>query len=127
MLFTLGLVLLSAGAAQAQAPDREQGHPGDRRTQALLKDITLTPAQQAQVDSIMHRPHDGEHKDGGDHAAGSRDAAGPDQRRERFRKQVADLRAVLNARQQAIFDRNVSEMRSRMEERGSGDSGRTKP
>lgn len=112
---TLGLVLLSLGTAHAQNRD-QQGNPGDRRMQVLFKDITLTPAQKTRVDSIMHR----------DREAGGREG-NPDQRRELFRKQLADVRLVLNPDQQAVFDRNVSEMRSRMEGRGSGDSGRTRP
>ena len=45
------LLALAATAAQAQTPMRG----GARRMELLFKDITLTPAQQAKVDSIQAR------------------------------------------------------------------------
>ena len=116
ILLTLGLVLLSLGSAQAQGQQGGSGGGPERRMQALFKDITLTAPQRAAVDSIMHhRSKEGENQE----------AASPDQRRDQFRKQLADVRALLKPEQQTVFDRNVAEMRSRMEQRG--DSGRSKP
>lgn len=104
MLFLAILPLtLIATQAAAQQPG---GGPGgmERRMQSLFKDITLTPAQQAKVDSIsaayrtrmqaISRPAPG-------------DTAAMNQRRQMGTHQEADFRALLTKDQQAVYDKNV--------------------
>ena len=69
---------------------------------ALFQGITLSDAQQKQVDSIRtaYRPQI--------------QSAERDQRRELFQKESADFRAVLTSDQQSTFDKNLADLRSRM-------------
>ena len=86
---------------------------GDERMDAMMfEGITLTDAQKAQVDSI--------------HARHRADMQGLDPRnnpgdREKMRQMMqahmAEIRAVLNADQQVVFDRNVQQMRERRGDR----------
>lgn len=104
-LATATLLALAASAAIAQTPPRGPG-PG-RRMEMLFRGITLTPAQQAQVDSIRARyraqmP-----------AFTPPDSATREKMRERFRRQAEEIRAVLTPDQQKVWDKNVAEMRER--------------
>jgi Spy/CpxP family protein refolding chaperone len=87
---------------------------GGRMMAMLFQGITLTATQQQKVDSISaayrHQmpaftpgtpPTDEERA----------------KRRELMQKQTADLRAVLTADQQKVFDQNLEQMRSRMQQR----------
>jgi Spy/CpxP family protein refolding chaperone len=98
--------------AQAPASDGGPGRQGfaERRMQTLLKDITLTTEQQAKVDSIRTRyraqlptvaPYS------------TPDSATRRQLRDLNRRQQEEIRAVLTAEQQQVWDRNVAEMRAR--------------
>src|SRR5579862_9047426 len=84
------------------------GDRGSRMMSALFQGITLSDAQQKQVDSIRatYRPQ--------------MQSAGQDRsaRRELMQKETADFRTVLNPDQQTTFDKNLSDMRSRMGSRG---------
>jgi Spy/CpxP family protein refolding chaperone len=104
------LLALAATAAPAQTPMRGgPGGPG-RRMERLFKDITLTPAQQAKVDSIQahyrtERPS---------FTPGTPpDSATREKIRALFQRERDDLRAVLTPDQQKAFDRNVEDMRQR--------------
>jgi len=110
---------LGAGAAVAQNPPQGpgQGGPGGgpaafaaRRMQALLQGITVTPAQQARMDSIV--------------AAFSAqmpaftpgqmpDSASRARRRELTARQDSTVRAVLTPEQQQVWDRNAANMPQR--------------
>lgn len=106
---------LGAGAATAQQPPQApgQGAPGgfaQRRMQALLQGITLTPAQQARVDSIV--------------AATSAqlpaftpgqmpDSASRARRMELTARQDSTIRALLTPEQQQAWDRNAAAMPQR--------------
>lgn len=117
-ILTSALVLLGSSVALAQNP----GGPGPggfaaRRMQRLLQGITLTPEQQTKVDSITAR------------YAGQMPAftpgAPPDsatraKMRDLNQKQDAEIRAVLTADQQKVFDTNVEQMRARMGQRPPG-------
>lgn len=78
--------------------------------QGLLKDITLTAAQQAKIDSIRAR-----------YSAqlpaftpGTRpDSATRAKMREVFQHQDDEIRGVLTADQQKAWDKNLAEMRAR--------------
>lgn len=84
------------------------GDRGSRMMAALFQGITLTDAQQKQVDSIRtaYRPQ--------------MQSAGQDRgaRRELMQKESADFRTVLTPDQQTTFDKNIADMRSRMGSRG---------
>jgi len=102
------LLALAATAAQAQGPGG-RGGPG-RRMELLFKDITLTPAQQAKVDSIQARYR----SERPSFTPGTPpDSATRDKVRALFQRERDDIRAVLTADQQKTFDRNLEEMRQR--------------
>ena len=101
------LLGLAATAAHAQTPMR--GGPG-RRVELLFKDITLTPTQQAKVDSIQARYR----SERPSFTPGTPpDSATREKIRALFQRERDDLRAVLTPDQQKTFDRNVEEMRQR--------------
>ncbi|HEX8848184.1 MAG TPA: hypothetical protein VF761_01495 [Gemmatimonadaceae bacterium] len=88
---------------------------GERMQQMLFNGITLTSAQQAQIDSIQAR-HRGEMQ-------GLDPRNNPDDRekmRQMMETRMSEIRAVLTADQQAVFDKNVADMRARRGGRGMG-------
>lgn len=100
------LLPFAATAAQAQRPMRG----GARRMELLFKDVTLTPAQQAKVDSIQARYR----SERPSFTPGTPpDSATREKIRALFQRERDDLRAVLTSDQQKTFDRNVEEMRQR--------------
>ncbi|HVH68825.1 MAG TPA: hypothetical protein VM716_13230 [Gemmatimonadales bacterium] len=105
--FLLFATLLAASPALAQNPS---GRGPGRAMEGLLRDITLTAEQQAKVDSI--RGHYREQMPS--FTPGSPpDSATREKVRGLFHHEVDDIRAVLTADQQKIFDRNVAAMRER--------------
>lgn len=117
-------VSATAAAAQGAPPPPPPQGPGgpaqgpagfaQRRMQMLLQGITLSAAQQAQVDSIRTR------------YAGQMPAFTPgsppspedrQRRRELTQQQDAELRAVLTPEQQQAWDRNVEQMRANAPQR----------
>jgi len=105
-----------AGPGMGGGMGRGPGGPG-RGLQMLLQGITLTAAQQTQVDSINN------------HFMAQMPAFTPGQRpdstsRAQMRalgvQRDAAVRAVLNTEQQAVWDRNVAQMRQRMQQRMQG-------
>jgi Spy/CpxP family protein refolding chaperone len=80
------------------------GGRGGRMSAMLFNGITLTDAQQKQVDSIRtaYRPQ--------------MQSAGQDRgaRRDLMQKETTDFRSVLTSDQQTTFDKNLADMRSRM-------------
>jgi len=104
------MLALAASAALAQTPPRGPGPGGGRRMEGLLRGITLTPAQQAQVDSI--REHYRSQMPA--FTPGSPpDSATREKMREHFRHMVDDIRAVLTPDQQKVWDRNMAQMSER--------------
>jgi len=104
-----------AGPGMGGGMGRGPGGPG-RGMQMLLQGITLTPAQQTQVDSINA------------HFMSQMPAMTPGQRPDSTtRAQVralgvqrdAAVRAVLTPDQQGVWDHNVAEMRARWQARQS--------
>lgn len=104
------LVLAAAPMAHAQAEGGSgRGNGGSRMMEMLFKGIDLTDVEKAQVDSIqtayrakMPAMTQGQAPDPSARAA----------RRETMQKETADLRSVLTADQQKVFDKNVEEMRN---------------
>ncbi len=119
---------IGASAAQAQGapPSDTQQRGAERRGMrggmraALFEGITLTEAQQKQVDAIYSkyseerralRP-DGRGSDRPDDATRSK-------MRDLQQRQNAEVRAILSAEQQVVFDRNVTERQRRIDQRGA--------
>ena len=112
-----------ASVATAQAP---QGGPDGPRmgrqggmSKMLFKGIDLTDAQQAQIQQISEK-HKAQRQ--AMHSAGGQMQGPPDDatraKMDAIRTQAnAEYRAILNADQQKIFDQNVAEMKSHMEQR----------
>jgi Spy/CpxP family protein refolding chaperone len=92
-----------------------RGGPGGRgpgrADQMLLRGITLSVDQQQRVDTIRAR-YRGQMDQMRQQNGGNRDAYRT-QMRTMMEKQMAEIRAVLTSDQQAQFDQNVAEMRSR--------------
>jgi Spy/CpxP family protein refolding chaperone len=110
-LALLFATVLAASPVLAQNPS---GRGPGRQMEGLLRDITLTAEQQAKVDSIRghYREQMPSFTPGNPPDSGVREKL-----RGLFRHEVDDIRAVLTADQQKIFDRNVAAMRAR---RGGG-------
>ncbi len=109
-LATASMLALAASAALAQTPPRGPGPGGGRRMEGLLRGITLTPGQQAQVDSI--REHYRSQMPA--FTPGSPpDSATREKMREHFRHMVDDIRAVLTPDQQKVWDKNMAQMSER--------------
>jgi hypothetical protein len=99
-----------------------RGDGGQRMEAMLFNGITLSSAQQAQVDSIRAR-HRGDMQ-------GLDPRNNPDDRQKMMQArqaQMAEIRAVLTSDQQAIFDQNVQQMRDRRSQGGQRDGGGTPP
>ncbi len=105
-----------AGGAPVTGQGMGRGMGGARRMQAMMEGITLSAEQQARVDSIVAR-----------YAAqmpAFTPGAAPDPqamqtRRELSQRQDAEIRALLTAEQQAIWDRNAENMRANMRRPGN--------
>jgi Spy/CpxP family protein refolding chaperone len=116
------LVLLGSSVASAQAGGAPGGPAGPggfaaRRMQRLMQGITLTPEQQAKVDSITAR-----------YSAQMPaftpgvmpDSATRAKMRDLNANQDVEIRTVLTPDQQKVFDANVAQMRARMQQRAPG-------
>jgi len=144
----LGLALSLAGVAAAQqagsdAPRRDrggqQGGPGGRFGQGgqglLLKDITLSDAQKAQLEQLresqkanMQANHDAMKKQWEEARAARQrgDTAAARTIMERNRpameaaraQQIAAIRNILTADQRVQFDKNVADLKQREAQRG---------
>jgi Spy/CpxP family protein refolding chaperone len=115
----------SVAAAQTQTPPQGQGEMrrGGGMGGMLLKDITLTDAQKAQIKTIREKyaPQQLELRKSAQ-AVGSVDEATRTKMADLQTKQAAEIRAVLTADQQATFDKNLVDMKARMEARRNGSS-----
>ncbi|HKY98270.1 MAG TPA: Spy/CpxP family protein refolding chaperone [Gemmatimonadaceae bacterium] len=128
-----GLALCaSAGVASAQgappagAPPAggQQGGPGargGRGMQMLMEGITLTDAQQAKLDSVTakYRAERQKMMPNG-MQGGPPDDATRQKMREMMDKQNAEIRGLLTADQQKVFDANVEKRKQAMQQRQNG-------
>lgn len=106
-LFLVAGLGLAPAAAPAQRP---AGRGPGRRMELLFNGITLSPEQRAKVDSIQARYREQMPS----FTPGSPpDSATREKVRGLFQRERDDLRAVLTADQQKVYDRNVAEMRQR--------------
>jgi Spy/CpxP family protein refolding chaperone len=90
----------------------------------LLKDITLTNAQKDQIKTIREKymPQQMELRKATQATGAPPDEATRGKMMDLQAQQVADIRAVLAADQQAVFDKNLAEMKARMDARRNGSS-----
>lgn len=125
LAFALCAGLTSVAAAQGQPEPQGQG---DRRGGGmggmLLRDITLTDAQKAQVKTIRDKyvPQQMELRKAAQGTGGPPDEATRSKMMDLQEKQAAEIRAILTSDQQKVFDGNLKEMRDRMEARRKGSS-----
>lgn len=112
-MMTVAMVLGVTTVARAQEP---QGSRGNRPNMSamLFKDITLTPAQQAKVDSIdaKYREQMQTLRNGGGDPTEMRQKRG-----ELMGKQRDELKALLTEDQKKVFDKNAEDMRQQMQNR----------
>ena len=104
-------------STQQDGGDR-MGRRGGDRTQMLFQGITLSADQQTQVQAIRER-HRAEMQ-------GLNPRENPDDRAkmmQNMQTQMAEIRAVLTSDQQTQFDKNVADMRQRMQQRGGAPGG----
>jgi Spy/CpxP family protein refolding chaperone len=112
-MLTVAMFLGMTSVARAQEP---QGARGNRPNMSamLFKDITLTPAQQAKVDSIeaKYREQMTALRNGGGDQQEMRQKRG-----ELMGKQRDELKALLTDDQKKVFDKNAEDMRQQMQNR----------
>ncbi len=129
----LGVALLAGGTAVAgaqaatQAPT-QQGGPGGGRGgfNRTMNGIELTDAQKAKVAEIQAK-YQPELAAVRESMQGGGDRAAAFTKMQAIRdKMNPEIRAVLTAEQQAIFDKNLAEQKARMEQmrQGGGPGGR---
>jgi Spy/CpxP family protein refolding chaperone len=114
--------MTTVAAAQSTEPQQGQSEARGRGMGGmLLKDITLTDAQKAQVKTIRDKyvPQQMELRKAAQ-ATGSFDDATRAKMMDLQTKQAAEIRAILTADQQTQFDKNMAEMKARMDARRSG-------
>ena len=121
--------MTSVAAAQSTEPPQQGQSQGEARRGGgmggmLLKDITLTDAQKAQVKTIRDKyvPQQMELRKAAQAVGGPPDEATRAKMTDLQTKQAAEIRAVLTADQQAQFDKNLVEMKARMDARRNGSS-----
>jgi Spy/CpxP family protein refolding chaperone len=119
--------MTSVAAAQGAPPQQGQGQGEMRRGGGmggmLLKDISLTDAQKAQIKTIRENylPQQMELRKATQATGGPPDEATRTKMMDLQNKQAGEIRAILTADQQKTFDHNLHEMKERMDRRnGSG-------
>ncbi len=113
-IFTAAMLLVAAPAmAQGGQPGgRDPQEMQRRQNEVLFKDITLSADQQKAVDSIQTASRDAQRtlmQSGG--------MQDPETRRQMMdlrQKMMTDVRAVLTAEQQVVFDKNRETLASQM-------------
>ena len=122
----LCVAMTTVAAAQSAEPQQGQGEGrrGGRMGEWLLKDITLTDAQKEQVKTIREKylPQQVELRKSVQATGGPPDDATRARMMDLQQKQSDEIRAILTADQQAVFDKNVAAMKARMAERRNGTS-----
>ena len=119
--------MTSIVAAQSTEPTPQgqgEGRRGGGMGGLLLKDITLTDAQKAQVKTIREKylPQQLELRKSAQAVGGPPDEATRTRMMDLQTKQAAEIRAVLSADQQTQFDKNLADMKARMDARRNGSS-----
>ena len=121
---TVSTTTSTTTSTSSSTGERREGRDGRRggmmdpmrMEQAMLRDITLSADQKAKLDSL-HARHQAEMDQ-----MRARGDSMPMMDREHMRtmmeQHVSEVRAILTPDQQAIFDRNVADMRNRMQQGG---------
>jgi Spy/CpxP family protein refolding chaperone len=117
----LGIALVAGSSVVASAQGgppagaQQQGGPGRGRPNLQMKDITLTAEQQTKIEEInkKYAPEMQVIREsmqgGGDRAEGMKKMTG-------LRSKMSpEVRAILTAEQQAIYDKNTADMKARMD------------
>jgi Spy/CpxP family protein refolding chaperone len=117
--------MTTVAAAQSTEPQQGRGEGrGGRMSEWLLKDITLTDAQKDQIKTIREKymPQQMELRKAVQATGGPPDEATRTKMMDLQQKQSDEIRAILTADQQTVFDKNVAAMKARMAERRNGSS-----
>ena len=119
--------MTSVAAAQgAEPPKQGQGEMrrGGGMGGMLLKDINLTDAQKDQVKTIRDKyvPQLMELRKSAQAVGGPPDEATRAKMTDLQNKQAAEIRTILTADQQTVFDKNLAEMKEHMAARKNGSS-----
>jgi Spy/CpxP family protein refolding chaperone len=114
--------MVSVAGAQGTEPKQGEMRRGGGMGGMLLKDITLTEAQKNQVKTIREKyvPKQLELRKSAQATGTPPDEATVNKMMELQSQQSAEIRAILSADQQVIFDRNIVELKARMESRRNG-------
>ena len=119
--------MTSVAAAQGQPEPGKQGGQGEMRRGGgmggmLLKDITLTESQKEQIKVIREKyaPKQLELRKAVQVTGVPADDATRAKMAELQNQQAAEIRVILTADQQAIFDRNLAEMKAHSAHRKAG-------
>lgn len=118
LALTLGGLLVASAAAAQTPPPSSSGQRGPGRMQAMLmQGITLTSAQQAKVDSIAaaYRALRPQMTPGTPPSEADRQKT-----RGLMMASIKDIRGVLTPEQQAVYDKNVTEMQKMMQQMQQG-------
>ncbi|MBA3657684.1 MAG: hypothetical protein H0W69_10075 [Gemmatimonadaceae bacterium] len=121
-MIALAVAAVIPAAASAQVPggQGQEGAPrrsGGMQQQMLMKDITLSAEQQAQIEKINGAAMEEMRALGPMQRGGPPpDSATRAKRNELRKKQFAEVRKVLTAEQQKTFDANIEELQKRMQE-----------
>ncbi len=103
------------GGAESQG--RGSGMRGEGRQAMLFAGITLTPAQQERIDAIRAKYRAERGKVRPSSVGGGRlDSAARASMMAMTTRQNSEIRAVLNAEQQRVFDRNIAEQKKRRDQ-----------
>jgi Spy/CpxP family protein refolding chaperone len=115
--------MTSIASAQGRPEPQGQGGRGGMGGM-LLKDITLTDAQKDQIKTIREKylPQQMELRKAAQATGSAPDEATRTRMMDLQTRQAADIRALLTADQQAIFDKNMADMKARTEARRNGSS-----
>ena len=107
-------LLLVATTTTASAQERQVRGGGNRVT-ALLQGITLTAEQQAKIDTIGQKANAAMQAVRADTALGEGRRA---KIMELMNKQTEDVKCLLTADQQRVFDKNLADMQARIQQGG---------
>jgi Spy/CpxP family protein refolding chaperone len=125
LAFALCAVSASVASAQAQGDPQQGGmRRGGGMGGMLLKDITLTDAQKEQAKTIREKylPQLMEIRKSVQATGAPPDDATRAKMTDLQTKQTAELRAILTADQQVVFDKNLADMKAAMDARRNGSS-----
>jgi Spy/CpxP family protein refolding chaperone len=120
--------MTTVAAAQGAVPPQQEQGRGDMRGGGmggrLLKDITLTDAQKEQIKTIREKymPPQLELRKAVQATGAPPDEATRAKMRDLQNRQAAEIRAILTAEQQVTFDKNLTELKARMDARREGSS-----